>query len=143
MAKKTKTEEDWFLRGGERPQGKLPDPPDEIPADDGEDFDDGDVVDCPHCGGENLASEEFCTHCARPLHDDDDDDDEEVRDFIVTLTRTKTVSQKATMRVSATTAHEAMDRAEDEASDVDDDWKDVPDSEEYGDAEADDAEEAD
>ena len=108
MAKKTKTEEDWFLRGGERPQGKLPDPPDEIPADDGE----------------------------------DDDDDDEERDFIVTLTRTKTVSQKTTMRVSATTANEAMDRAEDEASDVDN-WEDVPDSEEYGDAAADDAEEAD
>lgn len=141
MAKKAKTEEDWFLRGGERPQEKLPDPPDEIPVDDGEDFDDdGDVVDCPHCGGENLASEECCTHCGQPLHDDDD---EEERDFMVTLTRTKTVSQKTTIRVSATTANEAMDRAEDEAPDVDGDWEDVPDSEEYGDAEADDAEEAD
>jgi hypothetical protein len=72
------------------------------------------------------------------------DDDDKERDFLVTLTRTKTISQKTTMRVSATTADEAMDRAEDEASDVDDDdWDDVPGSEEYEDCEADDAEEAD
>lgn len=116
MAKKAKTEEDWFLRGGERPQEKLPDPPDEIPVDDDEDFDDD---------------------------DDDDEDDEEERDFMVTLTRTKTISQKTTIRVSATTACEAMDRAEDEVLDDAYDWDDVPNSEEYGDAEADDAEEAD
>ena len=104
---RVRNEEDWFLRGGERPQGKkLPDPPDEIPA-------------------------------------DDDEDDEEPRDFIVTLTRTKTISQKTTMRVSAATANEAMDRAEDEVSDLDGDWEDVPGSEEYEDCEADDAEEAD
>lgn len=105
MAKKAKTEEDWFLRGGERPSDTLPPPPEEIPP--------------------------------------EDDDDEEERDFIVTLTRTKTVRQKTTMRVSATTAHEAMDRAEDEVSDVDGDWEDVPDSEDYEDCEADEAEEAD
>lgn len=69
----SKTMKDWFLRGGERPKGKLPDPPDEIPADDGEDFDDG-VIDCPHCGGENLASEEYCTHCGQSLYDDDDEE---------------------------------------------------------------------
>lgn len=107
----SKEMEDWFLRGGKRPetngmQETLPEPPDEIPV-------------------------------------DDDEDDEEERDFIVTLTRTKTISQKMTMRVSATTAREAMDRAEDEVSDVDGDWKDVPGSEEYEDCEADDAEEAD
>lgn len=107
----SKEMEDWFLRGGKRPetngmQETLPEPPDEIPA-------------------------------------DDDEDDEEPRDFMVTLTRTKTVRQKTTMRVSATTANEAMDRAEDEVSDFDGDWEDVPGSEEYEDCEADDAEEAD
>ena len=107
----SKTMEDWFLRGGERPeahQDELVEDPDENPGERGW-----------------------------------DDDDKEERDFLVTLTRTKTISQTATVRVSATTANEAMDRAEDEASDVDDDdWDDVPDSEEYGDVEADDAEEA-
>lgn len=111
----SKEMEDWFLRGGKRPEANgmqetLPEPPDEIPVDDDEDF---------------------------------DDDDEEERDFIVTLTRTKTIRQKTTMRVSAATADEAMDRAEDEVSDLDGDWKDVPGSEEYEDCEADDAEEAD
>ena len=110
MAKKAKTEEDWFLRGGERPSDALPPPPEEIPPED---------------------------------DDDDDDDDEEPRDFMVTLTRTKTIRQKTTMRVSATTANEAMDRAEDEVSDFDGDWEDVPGSEEYEDCEADGAEEAD
>ena len=109
----SKEMEDWFLRGGKRPetngmQETLPEPPDEIPVDDGE-----------------------------------DEDDEEPRDFMVTLTRTKTIRQKTTMRVSATTANEAMDRAEDEVSDFDGDWEDVPGSEEYEDCEADDAEEAD
>lgn len=109
----SKEMEDWFLRGGKRPetngmQETLPEPPDEIPVD-----------------------------------DDEDEDDEEPRDFMVTLTRTKTIRQKTTMRVSATTANEAMDRAEDEVSDFDGDWEDVPGSEEYEDCEADDAEEAD
>ena len=56
---KQRVMKDWFLRGGERPKGKLPDPPDELPADDGEDFDDG-VIACPHCG--------------QSLYDDDDEE---------------------------------------------------------------------
>ena len=119
----SKEMEDWFLRGGKRPEmNGMQKPPDEIPVDDDEeDLDDDDDEE------EDL----------------DDDDDEEPRDFMVTLTRTKTIRQKTTMRVSATTANEAMDRAEDEVSDFDGDWEDVPGSEEYEDCEADDAEEAD
>lgn len=114
---RARSKEDWFLRGGKRPEANgmqetLPEPPDEVPVDDDE---------------EDL----------------DDDDDEEERDFMVTLTRTKTIRQKTTMRVSAATADEAMDRAEDEVPDFDGDWKDVPGSEEYEDCEADDTEEAD
>lgn len=107
----SKEMEDWFLRGGKRPEANgtqeaPPEPPDEISV-------------------------------------DDDEDDGEPRDFMVTLTRTKTISQDATMRVSAASAGEAMDRAEDVVSVFDADWEDVPGSEEYGDCEAYDAEEAD
>ena len=131
----SKEMEDWFLRGGKRPEMN------------GMQQVSHNLV-CQNCGGENVPDEEYCTHCGAALTGGTSTgeycgDDEEERDFIVTLTRTKTIRQKTTMRVSATTANEAMDRAEDEVSDFDGDWEDVPGSEEYEDCEADDAEEAD
>lgn len=133
MAKNTKTEEDWFLRGGEKPQEKLPEPP--------LDGNDADVIDCPHCGGENLASEECCTHCGRPLYDEDDGDE---RDYVVTMTRTRTVCQRAKVRVRARSESDAMEKAEDLAEDGQDQWswEDDGDTEEFEDVEADGAEEA-
>lgn len=143
----SKEMEDWFLRGGKRPEANgmqetLP-KPDENPVDD-------DVISCPHCGGENLASEKYCTHCGRPLHDDgvedeDDDDDGGERDYVVTMTRTRVVSQRAKVRVRARSESDAMDKAEDLAVDEQDQWswKDDEDTEEFEDVEADDVEEFD
>ena len=138
--------ENWFLRGGKRPeengmQETLPEPPDEISLD----GDDEDVVSCPHCGGENLAAEEYCTHCGLPLHgdDEDDEDDEDEREFVVTVRRTRTIRQEAKIKVLALCKDTAMMKAEDAAEDEADDWswKDIPGSEEYEDCEAVEAEE--
>lgn len=49
---KKKTMEDWFLRGGERPKNDCEQAP---------------VVTCQNCGGDNLADEEYCTHCGAAL----------------------------------------------------------------------------
>ena len=48
----TKTEENWFLRGGKRPEQEEPKEK---------------TVFCPNCGGENLSDEEYCTHCGQPI----------------------------------------------------------------------------
>ena len=110
MAKKT--EEDWFLRGGERPD--------------------------PANGNDNAAS------VAPDAHDSTDDGDgETLRDYVVTMTRLKTVRQTAKVRVKARNECEAMDLADERAPDESGkwDWKDVDwDSEEFEDVEAEDAE---
>ena len=49
----TKTEENWFLRGGKRPEQEEPK--------------EKKTVFCPNCGGENLSDEEYCTHCGHPI----------------------------------------------------------------------------
>lgn len=98
-----KTEEDWFLRGGERP--------DTAEVNDG----------------------------ASDAHGDGDG----LKDYIVTMSRRRTVVQNAKVRVKAYSECDAMDRADEMASDKADewDWKDVDwDSEEFEDVEADDAE---
>ena len=53
MATNSKAMEDWFLRGGERPQenGMQQAP----------------VITCQNCGGDNLADETECTHCGADL----------------------------------------------------------------------------
>lgn len=53
MAINSKAMEDWFLRGGERPQEN--------------EMQQAPVVTCQNCGGDNLADEEQCTHCGAPL----------------------------------------------------------------------------
>lgn len=128
--------EDWFLRGGERPKnggGQKP------------------VVTCQNCGGDNLADEEYCTHCGAALAGGTstaeycgDDGGEDGRTFAVTMERTVTVRQTATVRVKAGCEESAMDRAEELAEDDSDgwDWEDVPGTEEYEDCEAVNAEEA-
>ena len=52
MTTDNKTMEDWFLRGGERPKNDREQAP---------------VVTCQNCGGDNLADEEYCTHCGAAL----------------------------------------------------------------------------
>lgn len=54
-----RTMEDWFLRGGEKPQenGMQAYVCGPTVA----------VAVCQNCGGENLATEEYCTHCGAPL----------------------------------------------------------------------------
>ena len=104
-----KTEEDWFLRGGERP---------------------------------DTAEGNTDSNDASGAHGDGDG----LKDYIVTMSRRRTVVQNAKVRVKAYSECDAMDRADEMASDKGDewDWKDVDwDSEEFEDVEADDAEEAD
>jgi hypothetical protein len=67
------------------------------------------------------------------------------KDYIVTMSRRRTVVQNAKVRVKAYSECDAMDRADEMAPDEADewDWKDADwDSEEFEDVEADDAEEA-
>ena len=137
-----RTEEDWFLRGGERPkndseQMKTP------------------VVTCQNCGGDNLADEEYCTHCGAAVaggtltgeYCGDDGDDNELRLYEVEVSQKKTVTQTATVRVRAASEDDAMDLVEDRVFigdlDVTDlDWTDKEDSDEYADFTAEDAVEA-
>lgn len=158
-----KTMEDWFLRGGKRPEK------------DGTRQASRNLV-CQNCGGENIPDEEYCTHCGAALTggastgeycgsehgenpcdecdgrtrcDDcphncgDDNDGSEVRKFVVTMTRIKTVAQEARVTVVAESEEEAMDRAEDAACEESDGWSwtDCPFTDEYEDCQAADAEE--
>lgn len=109
----SKEMENWFLRGGKRPetngmQETLPEPPDEIPVD-----------------------------------DDEDDEDGDDRTFSVKMERTRTIRQTVTVRVKADCEESAMDHAEELAEDESDDWdwKDIPDTADYEDCEAVEAEE--
>ena len=122
MAKKT--EEDWFLRGGERPdlvkEKGVPSPKyarliiDELAAAD----DDHDGVHEDGDGGETL------------------------RDYIVTMSRRRTVRQTAKVRVKAHSEDEAMDLTEDRAENESDSWfwSDDACSEDFEDVEAEDVE---
>lgn len=105
-----KTEEDWFLRGGERPD-----------------------------------TAEVNDNGASPTRTGDSDGDG-LKDYIVTMSRRRTVVQNAKVRVKAYDECDAMDRADEMAPDKADewDWKDADwDSEEFEDVEAVEAEEAD
>jgi hypothetical protein len=137
-----RTEEDWFLRGGERPKN------------DSEQMQTP-VVTCQNCGGDNLADEEYCTHCGAALtggtltgeYRGDDGDDNELRLYEVEVSQKKTVTQTATVRVRAASEDDAMDLVEDRVFngdlDVTDlDWTDKEDSDEYADFTAEDAVEA-
>lgn len=129
-----KTMEDWFLRGGERPKN------------DGEHAPAGT---CQNCG-DNLADEEYCTHCGAALtggtstgeYCGDDDDGPGLRKFVVTMTRLKTVEQEARVTVMAASEEEAMEEAEDAACEESDGWTwtgDRPATVEYEDCQAEDA----
>lgn len=101
-----KTEEDWFLRGGKRPD----------PVEDSASGDAG-----AHGDGDRVV----------------------LKDYIVTMSRRRTVVQNAKVRVKAHDECEAKDIADEMAPDKADewDWKDADwDSEEFEDVEADDAE---
>jgi hypothetical protein len=101
---KNRTEEDWFLRGGERPPKpeQLPPPPAEIKI-------------CEICGGSNIGEEEYCTHCGTPLDrtpdsedDETGDDDDELRKFRVRVTASQPV--ETFVIVTATNEEDACDK---------------------------------
>ena len=111
MSTNRRTEEDWFLRGGERPKNN----------------EQTSVVTCQNCGGDNLADEEQCTHCGAALQggtstaeycgdDDDGDDDGDLREYEVGVFRTLKVHhyQTAKVRVEARSEIDAMDRVEEQ-----------------------------
>jgi len=135
----SKTMEDWFLRGGEKPSA-------ENAYGDPDARDGGFPPDSPHesdaydeCDGHH-----HCDECPHLTDGEDDDDGEDgLQDWIVTMSRTKTVQQTAKVRVKARSEEEAMDlvedRAEDEAGNWS--WKDGDDTEEFEDVEAVEAEE--
>lgn len=133
------TEEDWFLRGGERPNAgnafNNPDTHDgEFPPDSPHESDA-----CDACDGHHHCDE--CPH----LTDGDDEDEEEVlQDWIVTMSRTKTVEQTAKVRVKARSEDEAMGLVEGRAGRESEmwPWRDDDITEEFDDAKAVEAEEA-
>lgn len=123
MAKKPKTMEDWFLRGGERPDadGAHGNPD----ARGGEPPEDGPGRTCQSCG-ENLARDTrallHCIKLADECRGDDDGEEEVPRDWIVTMSRTRSVQQTVKVRVKARNEGEALDLAEDEAEVEAEDW---------------------
>lgn len=151
MSSTNRTEEDWFLRGGERPRTKKNGgereetilPPDAV---------------CQNCGNCRPGGTERCQVCGVALtggastdeccgDDDDDDGGDALRLYEVEVSQTKTISQTATVRIRAASEDDAMDLVEERAAngdlDVTDlDWTDVEDSDEYGDFMAEDAVEA-
>lgn len=137
-----RTMEDWFLRGGEKPQYNGM----QTVA----------VAVCQNCGHENPADAERCKHCFAPLvggpstaeicgddEDDlaDDEDESDEREFEVTLERKRIIWQRATVRVTADCKETAMSTADELAEDGQvDGWNDVG-SEDYEGIEATDVEE--
>lgn len=138
----SKTMEDWFLRGGAKPQ----------PAESENDNKDGmdpiiRLTFCQNCGGLNLSEEAECTHCGASLAGGcptdeycgaDDGDGKTIQDWIVMMSRTKTVQQTAEVRVKAHSEEEALDLIEDRAEDEAENWpwEDNDDTEEFEDVEA-------
>jgi hypothetical protein len=124
MTMASKTMEDWFLRGGERPAQEdapsRPDSPHECDA-------------CDECDGHH-----HCDECPHLTDGEDDDDEDGLQDWIITMSRTKTVQQTAKVRVKAHSEEEAMDLIEDRAEDEAENWawKDVDYTKEYDDVEA-------
>ena len=123
----SKTMEDWFLRGGERPNT----------FSNHDAHDDGVPPDSPHESDECGTCDE-CGMCDECDECDDDDDEEALQDWVVTMSRTKTVQQTAKVRVKAHSEEEALDLVEDRAEDEADHWpwKDEDDTVEFEDTEA-------
>lgn len=122
---KNRTEEDWFLRGGERPETPGPD-----------EIDEGNPHDtdpCDECDGRTR-----CDDCPHNLDSEDDE-----REFEVTMSRFRTVKQETRVTVKADCEESAMEKAEELATDEggDWDWKDVENSEDIEDVGAEEAEE--
>ena len=98
---RNRTEEDWFLRGGERPPKpeQLPPPPAEIKI-------------CEICGGSNIGEEEYCTHCGAALdRTPDSEDDRETRKFRVRIVASQTV--ETFVDVMAADEEDACDKVAD------------------------------
>ena len=125
--------EDWFLRGGERPNMdnafNNPDAHDEEPLPDSPHESDA----CDMCDGHC-----HCDECQHLTDGEDDDDEEALQDWTVTMSRTRSVQQTAKVRVKAHSEEEALDLVEDRAEDEADrwPWKDEDDTVEFEDTEA-------
>lgn len=133
---KNRTEEDWFLRGGERPSTKTPYDEPQVP-DEGNPHD---TDPCAECDG--LTRCDDCPH-NRELVEDDDETDDYGREFTVVISRFRTVKQEARVVVKADCEESAMEKAEELAEDYGDvwNWTDVEDSEDIEDVGAEEAEE--
>ena len=94
---------------------------------------------CDMCDGHH-----HCDECPHLTDGDDDDGEEEApRDWIVTMSRTKSVQQTAEVHVKAHSEEEAMDLIEDRAERESERWRweDNDDTEEFDDVGAVEAEE--
>lgn len=139
-----RTEEDWFLRGGERPDAaNAHGDPGAHGWDSAEEGGPGGI--CQNCGSENPAGNERCACCGASLTGGcptgeycGDDGDGVLQDWTVTMSRTRSVQQTAEIRVKAHSEDEAMDLVEGRAEDEADDWpwEDNDDTEEFEDVEA-------
>lgn len=130
---RNRTEEDWFLRGGERPARA----DDEPMAPEGNPHD---TDPCAECDG--LTRCDDCPHNQELIDAEDDETDDE-REFEVTMSRYRSVKQEARVTVKADCEESAMEKAEELAEDKGDewDWKDIGGSEDIEDVEAVEAEE--
>lgn len=145
-----RNEEDWFLRGGERPNPAKESGSDDVVRSD-------DFVTCQNCGQPWPAEVgELCPMCGASLAGGtstaeycgaDGDGDENARiSFDVTLVREKTVEQTYTVTVRARDEDDAFEEARKLLSDDDIDpdewdWETDEDTAEYGDPRPADAEE--
>lgn len=102
---KNRTEEDWFLRGGERPSTKTPYDEPQVP-DEGNPHD---TDPCDECDGRTRCDD--CPHNLDDEDEDEDEDDRETREFRVRIVASQPV--ETFVIVTATDEEDACDKVAD------------------------------
>lgn len=149
-----KTQDDWFLRGGERPDPAEENSDDVVRSDDflvtcqncGQSWptEVGEI--CPMCGASLTGGASTAEYCGADGDGADCAAEDTLRSFNVTVVREKTVEQTHVMTVAARDEDEAIEVAQKilDSADFDNwdwEWRDDEDTEEYGEPSVADAEE--